>query len=604
MSPTPPSTLSDLAFHVADFQAERQRLVAAKQRGEWRWLSTASWIQRIHHLAAALEQRGVDKGDRVALFSENCPDWHVVDFACHLLGAVVVPIYPTLPPDQVAYLLDHSASGWVFYRDRRKARVLDAAISKVDRPVERVGLLEVEEATSESGCRRLAHLLEEGQGSAASRPLDGYRGRVGPQDTASLIYTSGTTGTPKGVVLSHGNLVSNLLACADLFPIGESDVTLSFLPLSHVFQRLADYLFFYKGVTIHYLTAIEQAPRALTEVRPTVLASVPRLYERAYLRIRSRVENEKPRVQRLFRWATAVGERCLEAENGGPPLHLWAQRRIADRLVYRKIRDRFGGRLRFAIAGGAALPVTVGRFFAAIGIGLYEGYGLTETSPVLCLNRPGARRFGSVGPPIPGVRIEIAEDGEILAQSPGLMQGYWRDPEATAEVVDEDAWFHTGDLGFVDEKGYLHITDRKKDILVTSGGKNVAPQAIEQLLTADGVLSQAVVIGDGYPYLTALLVPNFKELPDELANLDPGEQLRHPRLLERVETTVAEVNRQVAEHERIRRWKLLDRELTLEQGEITPTLKVRRRVVMERYGDQIASMYLKSQRLDRYSASS
>jgi long-chain acyl-CoA synthetase len=331
-------------------------------------------------------------------------------------------------------------------------------------------------------------------------------------------------------MLSHHNLVSNFLACAGLFPIGPQDVTLSFLPLSHVFQRIADYLFLYRGVTIHYLTSIEQAPRALTDVRPTVMASVPRLYERAYLRVQDNVRKEPERSQRVFRWAVELGERCVGSGELDVPLRLALPYAAASRLVFRKIQDRFGGRLRFAIAGGAALPEQVGRFFAAVGIGVYEGYGLTETSPVLCVNHPGATRFGAVGRAIPGVELAIDEDGEILVKSPGLMRGYWNLPEATAQAIDAEGWFHTGDVGHVDAEGFLHITDRKKDLIVTSGGKNIAPQPIEQLLTASGALAQAIVIGDNYPYLTALLVPSSEDLPAELARLSPAERIQHPLL--------------------------------------------------------------------------
>ena len=327
------------------------------------------------------------------------------------------------------------------------------------------------------------------------------------------------------------------------------------------------------------------------------MASVPRLYERAYLRVLANIAKESGSKRRIFSWAIGVGERASERRGRFLPPHLAVQKRVAQRLVYRKIQERLGGRLKFAIAGGAALPEQIGRFFAAVGIGLYEGYGLTETSPVLCANRPGGCRFGTVGEPIPGVELRLAADGEILAKSPGLMQGYWNLPDATAEAIDEQGWFHTGDVGELDENGYLRITDRKKDLLVTSGGKNVAPQPIERRLTADGVLAQAVVIGDTYPYLTALLVPNFEELPAGLEDLEPAERIAHPRLLERVETTVSEVNRQLAEHERIRRWRLMEREFSLGEGEITPTLKIRRKVVMERYAEEIGDMYLKSQRI-------
>ena len=590
-----PSTLADLAFHVAAADRGRRRLVAGKQDGDWRWWPAEDWLRAIHHLAAALERRGARKGDRIALLAANCPEWHLVDFAAHLLGAVVVPIYITLPPDQIAYILGDSGSRIVFYRDSEQAEALRQARGLLAHPIE--GVVIAGEPAAESDLT-FAALLDDGARAAVDRPLDGYRRRAGEDDLASLIYTSGTTGPPKGVMLSHRNLVSNFLACSDLFPIGPDDVTLSFLPLSHVFQRLADYLFFYKGVTVQYLTSIEQAPRALVDVRPTVLASVPRLYERAYLRVLENVKKEPARSQRVFRWAVELAERCTTTGELRVPARFALQYAAASRLVFRKIQDRFGGRLRYAIAGGAALPEKVGRFFAAVGIGIYEGYGLTETSPVLCLNRPGASRFGAVGRPIPGVEMRIAADGEIVAKSPGVMRGYWNHPEATAQAIDVEGWFHTGDVGHLDAEGFLHITDRKKDLLVTSGGKNIAPQPIEQLLTATGVLVQAVVIGDNYPYLTALVVPGSEDLPEELRELTAAERIRHPLLLERVEATVAEVNRRLAEHERIRRFRLMDHEFTVERGEMTPTLKLRRRVILERYAELVASMYLKSQRLD------
>jgi long-chain acyl-CoA synthetase len=441
-------------------------------------------------------------------------------------------------------------------------------------------------------------LREGAEGAAGSSP-DRYRRRAEPDDLASLIYTSGTTGKPKGTMLTHRNLVSNFLACSNLFPIGPDDVTISFLPLSHVFQRLCDYLFLYQGVAIQYLTSIEQAPRALLEVRPTVLASVPRVYERAYLRVMENVRKEPERKQKIFRWAIETGERCTRSGELKVPARFALQYAAASRLVFGKIQERFGGRLKFAIAGGAALPEKVGRFFAAVGIGIYEGYGLTETSPVLCVNYPGASRFGAVGRPIPSVELRIADDGEILAKSPGLMRGYWNQPEATAQAIDPEGWFHTGDIGTIDADGFLHITDRKKDLIVTSGGKNIAPQPIEQLLVASGVLAQAIVIGDNYPYLTALVVPGSEDLPPQLAALDAAERIGHPLLLQRVESAVADVNRKLAEHERIRRFRLMEREFSVDRGEMTPTLKLRRKLILERYAELIASMYLKSQRLDR-----
>ncbi|MEE2778567.1 MAG: long-chain fatty acid--CoA ligase [Acidobacteriota bacterium] len=587
-------TLSDLVFHLAETQAGRPERVASKAGREWLWLSTEELIGRIHHLALALQADGVKPGERIALFSENCPEWHIVDLACHLLGVVTVPIYPTLPASQVGYILEDSGSTCVFFRGKAKAALLAETRASSASPPRTLALFDEEHDAIDA---TLSDLLADGLDRAADRPLDELRGGVEPDALASLIYTSGTTGNPKGVMLTHANLVSNFTACSELFPIGSDDVTLSFLPLSHVLQRTVDYLFLYKGVTVHYLTAIEQAPRAFTDVRPTVMASVPRLYERAYLRVLSNVAKESASKQRIFSWAVGVGERASEKSGRFLAPHLAVQKGVAQRLVYRKIQDRLGGRLRFAIAGGAALPIQIGRFFDAVGIGIYEGYGLTETSPVLCVNRPGGCHFGTVGQRIPGVELRIAKDGEILAKSPGLMQGYWNQPDATAEAIDDEGWFHTGDVGEIDDDGYLRITDRKKDLLVTSGGKNVAPQPIEQLLTADGTIAQAVVIGDNYPYLTALLVPNFEDVPAGLEDLEPAEQIAHPRLLERIEETVAQVNGRVAEHERVRRFKLMDREFSLDEGEITPTLKIRRKIVIQRYENIIGDMYLKSQRV-------
>lgn len=595
MSTPPIETLSDLVFYVQRHQAGRSDRVSWQSAGKRHKLSTEEWVGLIHQTAAALEERGLNRGDRVAIFSENRPEWHIVEFACQLLGAVTVPLYPTLPADQVAFILSDSQCDWAFYSNQAKAKILQEVRPQLNRPLGCVAF--DSEATLPEGVS-LDSIQLRGRALTSQEPLETFASRPAPEDLASLIYTSGTTGTPKGVMLSQRNLVSNVLACAELFPMGPSDLSLSFLPLSHVFQRTADNLFFYTGVGIHYVASIERVARAMVEIRPTILASVPRLYERAYLRVQGNLEKETPLKRRIFAWAIDLGERYSEAkEEGRSVVGLAVQRRLAHKLVYQKVHERMGGRLRLAIAGGAALPAIVGRFFAAIGLDLYEGYGLTETAPVLCACRPGERRWGTVGKTAPGVEIRIADDGEILARSPGLMQGYWGDPQATTEAIDADGWFHTGDIGVLDD-GFLKITDRKKDLIVTSGGKNIAPLPLEQRLTANGTLAHAVVVGDNYPYLTALLAPNLEDLDPDLLELEPIDRNSHPKLLEVIEKTVAEVNRSVADHERIRRWKLIPRELSIDEGEITPTLKVRRRVVLEHYSDLVASMYLKSQRID------
>ena len=617
-------TLSDLLRVVAERYGNREALLSIQRHGRTDSLSAREFIDAVCRTAKALESRGVARGDRVALFATNRPEWHIVDFACHLLGAVSVPIYPTLNAPQVAYILLDSGAGWIFYDDQAKRDLLSGIVpngggeddrrGEEDGGGEDDGRGEDDEGGDEQrgprmgdeqqGLRMVALDAEaEAPGGThldaliASAPpatdadLAAFGGRVGRDDTASIIYTSGTTGDPKGVVLSHWNFVSNILACQELYPLGEEDQALSFLPLSHVFERTVDYLFFYRGVSIHYSPAIERVAGLMPEVRPTVLCSVPRLYESAYVRINGQFEKQPPARRRLIAWALKVGRR--RAERGGAAL----QGLIADRLVFRKIKQRFGGRLRFAISGGAAIADEVAEFFDAIGIRLYQGYGLTETAPVLAVEYPGASRRGSVGPAAPGVELRIADDGEILARTEGLMRGYWKKPQDTAEAIDADGWFHTGDIGRLDDDGYLYITDRKKDLLVTSGGKNIAPQPIEQMLIAHPAVAQVVVVGDGYPYLNVLIVPNYAEPPAPFADMDPSALREDSRFQETVQGLIDRANERLPVHERLRRFRLLERELTIEEGEITPTLKVRRKIVNERYRDVIASMYLRSQRV-------
>jgi long-chain acyl-CoA synthetase len=590
----PFDTLADLVFEVRRRSAGRPALLAIKRGGRVVALSTAEVLSSVQSLALALEARGVAKGQRVAIWSENCPEWHVIDFACHLLGAVVVPIYPTMSAEQVGYVLQNSGSRWVFFSDREKADVLRTLRPSFARPPIEVAI--EDEARGEA--LSLVRLQGEGAAAAATTPFERLRGRVSREDLASIIYTSGTTGEPKGVMLTHGNFVSNVLACSELFSLGPKDQALSFLPLSHVFERTVDYLFFYRGVAIHYSPTIERVPHLLQEVRPTVLASVPRLYERAYLRIKGNVEREKPAKQRVFRWATTAGLRHRAARQRGFVGPLLALRRwIAERLVFRTIQDRFGGRLRFAISGGAPINPEVAEFFDAVGVRLFQGYGLTETAPVISAECMGGQRTGSVGRPIPGVTLRLEDDGEILVRSPGVMVGYWENPEATAEVLDTGGWLRTGDIGRLDQDGFLFITDRKKDILITSGGKNIAPQPIEARLVAHPAIAQAIVVGDRYPYLTALIFPRLEEMPGEVQGLDPAALGESALLRQRIQGAVDETNRQLAEHERIRNWQLLPNELTEQGGEITPSLKVKRRIVLERHGALVASMYLKTQRM-------
>ncbi len=585
-------TLSDLVFHLRDTAAGRPVLVSIDRDGRREELSTADFISGIHALALQLENQGVARGTRVALLSENRPDWHIVDFACHLLGAVPVPIYPTSNADQIGYILRNSGSEWVFASGRELRDKVRGLLRSLPREPK---LVVFDDDAVGPEIPRLVELQAQGAREITSRPLERMRGRVEPKDLASLIYTSGTTGEPKGVMLTHGNVVSNVLACSPCFDLGPTDQALSFLPLTHVFERTVDYLFFYRGVSIHYSPVVERVPQLLPLVRPTVLTSVPRVYERYYLKASAAIEKENPRRRRLSRWALRVGARRARRAGAVGPL-LALQHAVAERLVLHKLRAFFGGRLLFAITGGAPLTEQVEDFFAAAGFSLYQGYGLTETSPVIAVCHARATRRRSVGRTVAGVELRIAQDGESLVRGPGVMEGYWQNPQATAEVFTADHFLRTGDIGHLDREGYLFITDRKKDLLITSGGKNVAPSPIEQLLCAQPEIAQAVVVGDNYPYLTALLVPRYEELPEPLCGLPREQVAHHPELNLLLRHAVDRVNSRLAEHERVRRFSVLERELTVDAGEITPTLKVRRRIVMRRFAERIDAMYLKTQK--------
>ncbi len=589
-------TLSDLVFRVREVSAGRTELLSVRLDGSRETLSASDFVSNVHSLALALEELGVGAGDRVAIFSENRPEWPVVDFACQLLGAPTVPLYPTLSPQQVGYVLRNSGSRLVFYSDAAKR---DLLIGLKNALTSSLQVVAVDPAATVEGGMTLTRLMGQGAARRGEVPFERFRGRVAADDLASIIYTSGTTGDPKGVMLSHGNLVSNFLAMSELFRVGPDDLAVSFLPLAHVFQRTVDHLCFYSGVAIHYVPQVEAVAAALAEVRPTVLSSVPRLYEKAYVRTVMELENESGLRRFLGRWAVGVGRRhAAELQDGfvGPLLALG--RRLAELTVFRRLRGRFGGRLRLPISGGAPLGREVSEFFEAIGMPIFQAYGLTEASSVLATSAPDQQRRGSVGRALPEVEIRLADDGEILARGPGVMRGYWENAEATRKSVDDDGWLHTGDVGELDKSGYLFITDRKKDLLVTSGGKNIAPQPIESLLVSHGLISQAVVVGDNYPHPAVLLVPDFERLAAEVGEELPREELiKHPMARRRIADLIARTNEQLAVDERLRRFKLLARELTFEAGELTPTLRIRRRVIAQRYAVEIASLYLKSQKI-------
>ncbi|HRS15606.1 MAG TPA: long-chain fatty acid--CoA ligase [Thermoanaerobaculaceae bacterium] len=583
-------TLRDLFEYVVSSFPPHRELQRMRAGQLWRTVTVREFEAATRACAARLAEQQVRPGDRVALFSENRPEWHVVDFACHLLGAVLVPLYSTLPASQVRYIVADSGSKLLLVSGKERARIAVEAAEGLG-GVRVVGL----DAGLHPGVPALADL--------PLPPTAFVPPPLGEDDLASLIYTSGTTGEPKGVMLTHRNFISQVESATPLFPITDADVVMSFLPLSHVYERTVDYVFFRAGAQINYVESIERVPTQLPEIRPTIIASVPRLFERSYIKIISKVKQEGGARRRLFEWALRVGRQVREAEWQGGRASAFArgQLKVARARIFSKVLERLGGRLRFSISGGAPLAREVAEFFDVIGLPILQGYGLTESAPIIATNLLHRNRIGSVGPVLPGVEVRIASDGEILARGPNIMRGYWNLPQATAEAIDGEGWLHTGDIGYLDADGFLFITDRKKDIIVTSGGKNVAPQPLEARLGTTPLIAQAVLIGDKFPYLVALIVPNFENLEQHLLEqgvkgLDRLGMAEHPRTQAAIGAVIKALNAEVPMHERIRRFSVLAREFSLEEGELTPTMKVRRRVIAERYHDRIEAMYLKTQR--------
>lgn len=590
-------TLRDLFEHVVTAFPARKVLLRTRAGKGWRELTVRDFERATRDTAQRLAALGVRPGDRVALFAENRPEWHVVDFACYLIGAVSVPLYATLPVHHVRYIVSDCGAKVLLVSGKDRARTALEAVDSLE-GVRVFGL----DAGLAADVPALSEVSVPARRGSVAQP-----GPLAGDSLASLIYTSGTTGDPKGVMLSHGNFMSQVETVAPMFPITERDICMSFLPLSHVYERTVDYVFLYRGAQINYVESIERVPNQLAEIRPTIMVSVPRLYERSYIKIIAKVQQDGGARRRLFEWALRVGRSVREAEWRGERASPFAKGQyvVARARIFSKVMERLGGRLRFTISGGAPLAKEVGEFFDIVGLPILQGYGLTESSPVIAVNTLQHNRIGSVGRVAPGVEVHIAPDGEILARGANIMLGYWQQPAATAEAVDREGWLHTGDVGYLDGDGYLYITDRKKDIIVTSGGKNVAPQPIEGRLGATPFIQQAVVVGDKYPYLTALVVPNFENLAPALAAVGLGEADResmaaHPETERLVGLAVKDVNADLAIHERIRRFTLLSREFSLEEGELTPTMKIRRRVVAERHRDAIERMYLKTQRAGEY----
>ncbi|HEY7530790.1 MAG TPA: long-chain fatty acid--CoA ligase [Gemmatimonadota bacterium] len=565
--------------------------------GVWTDVSARELRARVEDLAYGLGELGVGPGDRVALLSENRVGWAVADLAILLNGALTVPVYPSLGADVAGHILRDSRARVCVVstpeqlekvREARPGTALERVIA-MDRPPDGGGdVLHVD---------RVAEL---GRALRARTPglVEGRAASVDPHAPATILYTSGTTGLPKGVLLTHENILSNIRSVLSVFEIGPGDVTLSFLPLCHIFERTAGYYTMLQaGAVISYAESVETVPRDLVQIRPTIVLGVPRFYEKTRDRVLEAVRDAPPARRRLFAWAMRVGGAAADARIAGrrPGPLLAARHVLADRLVLARLRARTGGRIRFFVSGGAALPPEIARFFWAAGLPILEGYGLSETAPVIAANTFRHVRIGSVGRPVPGVEVRIAADGEILCRGPNVMLGYHELHEETAAAV-RDGWFHTGDVGHQDEDGFLFITDRKKDLFKITAGKYVAPQPIEGRLQLNRLVGQAVVVGSRRKHAAALIVPERAALEREAreagVHADDFESLlRDPRVLALYEGVLREVNASLAAHEKVRRFALLAEPFTIDSGELTPTLKVKRSVVEARYRSRIDAMY-------------
>jgi long-chain acyl-CoA synthetase len=590
-------TLCDIFYRSVDTYRKAEHL-KYKKDGVWHAISSDELRRAVEELSMGLRSLGVEKGDKVALLSENRPEWAFVDLATLCAGAVDAPIYSTLPPAQVLYILKDSEAKVAFVSNPVQARKL-AEIRDQAPLLQHVVRFD---ANDLPGMLSLEEVRARGREALAKDP-NGVRARAGearPEDLATLIYTSGTTGDPKGVMLTHRNIVSNTVASSKVFEaMGTDDVALSFLPLCHIFERMSGhYLMLLMGATIAYAEGVEQVPANMQEVRPTVMCSVPRLYEKMFARVQDKVAQDPPLRQKIFRWAIGVGREGfahrVAKTSPGPLLKL--KLALADKLVFSKIKERTGGRLRLFVSGGAPLAKEIAEFFGAAGMLIIEGYGLTETSPVISVNRPHDLRPGTVGKPVEGVEVKIAEDGEILTRGPHVMQGYFKRPADTAEAIDPQGWFHTGDVGVFDQDGFLTITDRKKDIIVTSGGKNIAPQPIENLLKSSKYVTEVVMIGNRRHFPAALVVPQFENLEawareKGLTFATRQDLIARPEVVAFYEQVIKDLTPQLAQFERIKKIALLPREFSIESGELTPKLSVKRRVVEQKYKDLIDKMY-------------
>lgn len=583
-------TLNDVFFLVAAGNRDHA-VLTQDSAGAWKPISGERLYRRVRALAAAFSNWGIRKGDRIAILAENRWEWAVTDFAALALGAVDVPIYPTLTAEQVADLLADSGARVIVVSSR-------AQYEKVAQLRDRTALEHIvvmDDDPTPDGVRFSSLMADADKATGRDAAFDREAYSVAPGDLATLIYTSGTTGEPKGVMLTHGNIAANINESLGGFKIGPEDSCISFLPLSHITARHLDYAIYTRLATVAYCPSFDKLPAAMASVKPTVFVGVPRVYEKFRQEVERRASLSGTK-QRMLRWALGRGAKHREtvADGAEPSAISW---KLANTLVFKKMRAGFGGRVRYFIAGGAPLGLDTAHWFASAGIRILEGYGLTETSPVLAINTPAANRMGSVGKPLPQVACRIAEDGELLVKGPNVFSGYWKHPQHEAENFDADGWFMTGDIGHIDADGFLSITDRKKELLKTSGGKMIAPQPIENRLKANVLVSQAALVGDRHKFASALISPNFAALEawaaeQGIVRATRRELVSDDKVTALYQRIVDEVNGTLANFETIKRFRIVPDEWSLETGELTPSLKLKRRVILEKYAGEIAGFYV------------
>ena len=570
-----------------------------KSDGEWQDISYGELGQKVRLVAQGLASKGIEKGDKVAILSENRPEWAACDFGIQSAGAIVVPVYPTLIGKQIEYILRNSDSKMLITSNSEQVGKILPLLGNLPE-LTLVVVMDSSNGNGNGETVSLEGLMEDGKNYAKNNEnwYDESVDKVKKMDIMTIIYTSGTTGEPKGVLLTHNNFISNVEGALGVFSVDETDTFLSFLPLSHVFERMAGHNLAYStGATVAFAESIEKVAANMGEVHPTLMTSVPRLYEKMYAKVHAKVEAGSPLKKKLFNWAFGIGAEMRELPEGeSPGIGLKIKHALASKLVFSKLKARVGGKLRFFASGGAPLSAEIGEFFARAGIIIIEGYGLTETSPIICVGLVENPVFGTVGPPIFNVELKIAADGEILTRGPHVMVGYYKDDEATNEIIDSDGWLHTGDIGEMDEGGRLRITDRKKNILVTAGGKNIAPAPIENMLVLSPLIEQVMLIGDRRKFISALIAPELKALKSAAEkagfSVSSNEELvKDPGVYNLVEDEINRLQADISNYERVKKFIMIPRLLTIEDGEITPSLKIKRKVVIDKFSSEIDALY-------------